>query len=111
MDFYDLSSRDKRFYRNLYTAIDTVCKTEEHYIKQDNTFNVLATKMLLSDLFEIIRRMEKKLIGNDVDVTDLNLDDKKNVKVRSKINFINEEINRQFDYYAKKFLSERTIVL
>lgn len=111
MDFYDLSPRDKRFYRNLYPAIDTVCKTEEHYIKQDDTFNVLATKMLLSDLFEIIRKMEKKLIGNDVDVTDLNLVSKKNVKVKSKINFINEQINRQFDDYAKKFLSERTIVL
>lgn len=102
MEFHELTPKRKKFYRNVYAAIDHVWRKIERYKKEGDCFQATMFKLFLNDLFKEIRKMEKELIDEEIDV--LNLEMGNFFEVQKKLYHINNEINKQYSDLFNEFL-------
>jgi len=97
LNFHDLSKKEKEFYRDFYPCIETLCKTLEHFIKTNERHEIYMAETLLIEEFKRIRNLEKEIIGEEVNISDLQITDDNYFEVYEKLFFIKVQIEEEFN--------------
>ena len=97
MNFHNIPEKEQKFYKDFYPSVDTLCRTIDHFSKTGESFEVDLGENLLDKTFKTIRDMEKELIGEEVDITELKITDDEYFEILDKLYLLREKVEKKFD--------------
>lgn len=97
MEYYELTKKEQKFYREFYPSVDTLCGTIEHFSKTDESHEIYLGEMLLSKTFRAIKEMEIEILGEEVNVAELKITDDEYFENLDKLYLLREKVEEKFD--------------